>query len=410
MQRVVTGRAFSRPAEMALPQLSHTPYVPCSSRVRAASILVARRRSRSPRRSAQLRSLSTVPRSFGSGISSASRDTIARTVSSPWPRSSASWCWRSDRYWTNSRLRIVHLRSRNHPQTIAPAPAWAKPARWRYRPLSCGDRGGRYPRAVRSKTIVLLAVSMLPPLVATAQSVAPGGVAELAGPRTIGIGAALGIASGNDAVYVNPGALAARRRYSAEAQSWFERRGAETTAQVWTASVADSLSSSVAAAAAYGRVTEGIETGSLYHLALERPVSAATVDAGILWQVADYVSLGVAGYNLAPTSQEVELPRGVGAGIGVGSDRSVQGTFDWRADLDRRGKTTNRYAFGAEVLLGDVAPLRASYVIDETLDTRWWSIGAGLVSGNGGGVDVAYRQSVDDPNARVIAVAVKLQF
>jgi hypothetical protein len=49
-------------------------------------------------------------------------------------------------------------------------------------------------------------------------------------------------------------------------------------------------------------------------------------------------------------------------------------------------------------------------VIDETLDTKWWSIGAGLVSGNGGGVDVAYRQSVDDPNARVIAVAVKLQF
>src|SRR5512133_3534383 len=369
MQRVVTGRAFSRPAEMALPQLSHTPYVPCSSRVRAASILVARRRSRSPRRSAQLRSLSTVPRSFGSGISSASRDTIARTVSSPWPRSSASWCWRSDRYWTNSRLRIVHLRSRNHPQTIAPAPAWAKPARWRYRPLSCGDRGGRYPRAVRSKTIVLLAVSMLPPLVATAQSVAPGGVAELAGPRTIGIGAALGIASGPDAVYVNPGALAARRRYSAEAQSWFERRGAQTTAQVWTASVADSISSSVAAAAAYGQVTEGIETGSLYHLALAGPiadglflgvagkyfdltgarsVSAATVDAGILWQVADYMSLGVAGYNLAPTSQKVDLPRGVGAGIGVGSDRGIQGTFDWRADLDRRGKTTNRYAFGAE--------------------------------------------------------------
>ncbi|HSN16273.1 MAG TPA: hypothetical protein VLT61_16690 [Anaeromyxobacteraceae bacterium] len=284
---------------------------------------------------------------------------------------------------------------------------------------------------MRSKTIVLLAGSLLLPLAAAAQPVAPGGVADLAGPRAIGIGAALGIASGNDAIYVNPGALAARRRYSAEAQSWFERRGAETTAQVWTASVADSLSSSVAAAAAYGRVTEGIETGSLYHLALagpiaegfflgvagkyydlagERPVSAATVDAGILWQVADYVSLGVAGYNLAPTSQEVELPRGVGAGIGVGSDRGVQGTFDWRADLDRRGKTTNRYAFGAEVLLGDVAPLRASYVIDETLDTKWWSIGAGLVSGNGGGVDVAYRQSVDDPNARVIAVAVKLQF
>lgn len=283
---------------------------------------------------------------------------------------------------------------------------------------------------MRSKAIVLLAISLLP-LAAAAQPVAPGGVADLAGPRAIGIGAAVGIASGNDAIYVNPGALAARRRYSAEAQTYFERRGSETTAQVWTGSVADSLSSSVAAAAAYGHVIEGREQGSLYHLAMagaiaegvylgvtgkyfdlsgDVAVSAATVDAGILWQVADYVSLGVAGYNLAPTSQESVLPRGVGAGIAIGSDLSVQGTFDWRADLDRRGGTTNRYAFGAEVLLGRLAPLRASYVLDETLDTSWWSVGIGLVSANGGGLDLAYRQSLDDPDARVISAAVKLQF
>lgn len=283
---------------------------------------------------------------------------------------------------------------------------------------------------MRTKSIVLFAILQWP-AAAFAQSVAPAGVADLAGPRAVGIGAAIGIASGNDAIYVNPAALAARRRYSAEAQSWFERRGSETTAQVWTASVADSLSSSVAAAVAYGHVTEGLETGSLYHLAMagsiaegiylgvagkyydlsgDESVSAATVDAGILWQVAEYVSLGVAGYNLAPTGQELVLPRGVGAGIAIGSDRSIQGSFDWRANLDRGGETTNRYAFGAEVLLGGLAPLRASYVIDETLDTRWWSIGAGLVSGNGGGIDVAYRQSLDDPDARVISAAVKLQF
>ncbi|HSM93999.1 MAG TPA: hypothetical protein VLT47_14035 [Anaeromyxobacteraceae bacterium] len=284
---------------------------------------------------------------------------------------------------------------------------------------------------MRSKTSVLLAISLLPLAAAGAGPIAPGGVADLSGPRALGLGAAIGIASGNDAIYVNPAALSARHRYSAEAQAWFERRGAETTEQVWTASVADSLSGSVAAAMAYGQATEGRERGSLYHLAIagpvsqgiflgvagkyfdlsgDRSVSAATVDAGLLWQVADLVAVGLAGYNLAPTSHDLDLPRGVGAGISVGSDRGIQGTFDWRADLDRRGETTNRYALGAEVLLGEVAPLRASYVIDETLDTRWWSIGAGLVSANGGGVDVAYRQSVDDPNARVISAAVKLQF
>ena len=283
---------------------------------------------------------------------------------------------------------------------------------------------------MRAKTIVLLALSALPSL-AVAQEVAPGGVAELAGPRATAIGAAVGIASGNDAIYVNPGALSARRRYSAEAQFWVDRRGAGNAAQVWTGSVADSLSGPVAAAVAYGRVSDGIETGALYHLALAgsiapgihlgvsgkyfdlggvEHVSAASVDAGLFWQVADFVAVGIAGYNLAPTQHPAVMPRGVGGGLSVGTDTSIHGSFEWRADLERRDKTTNRFAFGLELLLGGVAPLRAGYVVDETLDTKWWSIGAGLVSANGGGLDVAYRQSVDDPSARTIAVSVKLQF
>lgn len=283
---------------------------------------------------------------------------------------------------------------------------------------------------MRSKTIVLLAISVLP-LAAAGQPVAPAGVTDLSGPRAIGIGAAVGIASGNDGIYVNPAALAARRRYSAEAAIWVERRGAESTAQVLTGSVADSLSGPVAAAVAYGRATDGVDTGSLYHLALagaltqgfyfgvtgkyydltgRESVSAATVDAGIFWEAAEYVAVGLTGYNLAPTAHDLVLPRGVGAGISVGSDTGVHGSFDWRANLEAGGKTTNRYAFGAEVLLGGTAPLRASYVIDEVLDTQWWSVGAGLVSAKGGGLDLAYRQSVDDPSARVISVAMKLQF
>jgi hypothetical protein len=283
---------------------------------------------------------------------------------------------------------------------------------------------------VRSKTIVLLAISLVP-LAAEPQHLSAGGVADLGGPRSVGLGASIGIASGNDGIYVNPAALAARRRYSAETQVWIERRGAENAAQVWTGSVADSLSSPIAAAVAYSRVADGLETGSLYHLALAgsittglylgvtgkyfdltgtEKVSASSVDAGLFWQVADFIALGAAGYNLAPTGREAVLPRGVGAGISIGTDTSLQGTFDWRADLDRTAKTTNRYAFGAEVLLGGIAPLRAGYIIDETLDTRWWSIGAGLVSVDGGGIDFAYRQSVDDPGARLVSVSVKLQF
>jgi hypothetical protein len=51
--------------------------------------------------------------------------------------------------------------------------------------------------------------------------------------------------------------------------------------------------------------------------------------------------------------------------------------------------------------------VRAGYVLDETLDTQWWSIGAGLVTRDVA-IDVGYRQSVDATSARTIAATVKL--
>jgi hypothetical protein len=98
----------------------------------------------------------------------------------------------------------------------------------------------------------------------------------------------------------------------------------------------------------------------------------------------------------------------VGAGVGIGSDRSFQLTADWRADFDRAGKTTNRYGAGVEVLLGQLVPLRAGWSKDEMLGTKWWSVGAGLVTQTGVALDVGYRQSLDDPSARTVAATLKL--
>jgi hypothetical protein len=139
-----------------------------------------------------------------------------------------------------------------------------------------------------------------------------------------------------------------------------------------------------------------------------RNVSAATVDAGIFWQVADYVSLGAAGYNLVSIDNPALAPMGVGAGVGIGNDRSLQLTADWRADFDRWPETTNRWALGAEVLLGQLVPLRAGWMRDETLGGSWWSVGAGLVTRGGVSLDVGYRQSLDDPSARTVAGALKV--
>ncbi len=259
----------------------------------------------------------------------------------------------------------------------------------------------------------------------------PGGIPDIAGPRTLGLSAAIGTAAGNDGLYLNPGALAARKRYSVEAGVLVDRRGADTVDRFLGGSVVDSTqaNSPVTAGVSFLRAQEGTFTGNVVHGALAGPVmegfflgvggkwlsvkgprstSAATMDVGVLWQVADLVSVGGAGYNLVPIGNDAIAPRGAGAGVAIGSDRIFQVTGDWRADFDRDGKTTNRYAAGVEVLLARLVPVRAGWMKDETLDTKWWSVGAGLVTKTGVAIDFGYRQSMDAPTARTIAATLKL--
>jgi hypothetical protein len=257
----------------------------------------------------------------------------------------------------------------------------------------------------------------------------PGGFPELVGPRALALSASTGIAAANEAIYVNPAAVAARKRYSVEAGAYADRRGAATTSRFYGGSVADSVSSNVAGEFAYVRSDEGAYQGNAWNGALAGPiaqgfylglaakylsmsgpsrVSAATADAGLFWQVAPYVSLGAAGYNLVPIGNDAVAPLGVAAGFGVGSDRSFQVTGDWRADLDRSRTTKNRWSVGAELLLGELVPVRAGWMRDEILGGSWWSAGAGFVTRAGIALDLGYRQSLDDPSARTLAGSLKV--
>ncbi len=255
------------------------------------------------------------------------------------------------------------------------------------------------------------------------------GFPDLTGPRSLALSASVGVASGNDGIYVNPAALAARKRYSVEAALLVDRRGSETTNRIFGGSVVDSLSSPVAAAFAYARAQEGDYEGNMWNLAVAGPihdklylgvsgkfisakgaqnVSAATGDAGLFFQVSDWVSVGAAGYNLVSIANDAVAPMGAGAGIAIGNDRTFQITADWRTDFERVGKTTNRYAAGAEVLLGQLVPVRVGWMLDEVLDTSWWSAGVGFVTRGGVALDLAYRQSFDQTSARTIAASLKL--
>jgi hypothetical protein len=273
---------------------------------------------------------------------------------------------------------------------------------------------------------VALAAALLAAPAAAADPLEPGG-----------LGAATGALSGNDGVWTNPASVAARRRYSAETMLATERRGGRTTGQYLVASVVDVLTSTVATSLVYARPLKGNQSGNYFLGGLAGPLSdkfylgaqaryvaikqtaddatvtkldVVTADAGLFWEVADYLSVGFSGFNLIPTGHATILPRNVGGGLSVGSDTSAKVVADWRADLDRAGKTTNRYGVGTEILLGRLVPVRAGWQRDEALGTSWWSAGVGLVTANGVGLDVGYKQSIKSPEARVIAVALRMQF
>ncbi|WP_242345530.1 hypothetical protein [Anaeromyxobacter terrae] len=282
---------------------------------------------------------------------------------------------------------------------------------------------------MHARTLSALAVFLVAAQAAAAELPPAGGVPDLAGPRTLALSAGVGMAAGNDGILVNPATIGARRRYSVETGGFVDRRGATSVAKLFGGSVVDSLSSPVAAGVSYLRAIDGDYTGNIVHLALAGPiaeklylgvaakwlslrandkVSAATGDAGLFWQVGEWLSLGAVGYNLVPIANEAIAPMGVGAGLTLGNDRAFQVTADWRADLDRAETTKNRYGVGAEVLLGGLVPLRAGWARDEVIDTSWWSLGAGIVTRGGVALDVGYRQSLDATSARTIAASLKL--
>jgi hypothetical protein len=256
-----------------------------------------------------------------------------------------------------------------------------------------------------------------------------GPLPDLAGPRTLGLSSTVGTASGNEGLFVNPGAIAARRRYAVEVGGGVERRGADTVGQVLSGSVVDAITSPVAAGIAWVKVLDGVYQGNVTDLGLAgslgsglyagvsakwlsldgpRKASAVTMDAGLLWQVGDWVTLGGAGYNLVPVGNETLAPRMVSAGVDIGTDTFAHATAEWSTNLDTE-RARNRYAFGAEVLLARQFPVRAGWVREESTDTRWWSAGAGVLQGRIG-LDVGYRQAVGDSSARSIWASFKVYF
>jgi hypothetical protein len=277
---------------------------------------------------------------------------------------------------------------------------------------------------------VVLAAGLLSALSTAADPPLPQTASDVSGARALALAAYRGLATGNDGLFTNPGALAARRRYAVELQYLVDRDGGTRTWQWMQASVVDSEMSAATGGFAYTRVLDGVSTGNLWHLALASPFSdglflgatgkvlqlegpagrktTATADAGLFWQLSGLVGLGVVGYNLVPAADRAQAPQGMGVGLSVGDERRFHLVADWRGDFDRRGKLSSAWLVGGEILAGDNLPLRGGFVRDETRGGNWWSAGVGLVTTAGFAVDLSYRQGVQQRSDRTIAAAVKL--
>jgi len=258
----------------------------------------------------------------------------------------------------------------------------------------------------------------------------PMGVPDVVGARGLALGAYRGMAGGNDSMFVNAAALAARRRYAVETQWLLDRAGSSNELQLLTGSVVDS-EGSVTGGFAYTRVFSGPWIGNLLHLpvafplvdrfflgatgkwqSLDGPASdqmrAANFDVSAFWQPSSLFSLGGAVYNVLAAGHRDQQPRAYGAGAAIGDDRTFLLAVDWRGDAQRQDHLTSLFAVGGEVLVSDLVPLRAGYVHDDTRHASFWSAGAGVVTTSGFAVDVAYRQCIERSDERILAVGLKL--
>jgi len=266
---------------------------------------------------------------------------------------------------------------------------------------------------------------------AAADPLADPSIADLEGARTLSLAASRGLPGGNDGMFANAAALAARRRYSIEGQYLQEKLSGGRQWQWFQVSVVDSETSAVTGGASYTRLVSGPAVGNLYHAAMAGPVGgglflgatakyldvrtaagsrlgAVTADAGLYWQASQLVGLGVAGYNLVPVGDRVQAPRALGAGISIGDEQRFHLLADWRRDFERAGRRTDAWMAGGELLLGGSIPVRAGWLHDDTRGGTFWSAGIGLVSSSGAALDLAYRQSVELPADRTMALAIKL--
>ncbi len=134
--------------------------------------------------------------------------------------------------------------------------------------------------------------------------------------------------------------------------------------------------------------------------------NSITMNAGLIFRPADWLSLGFSGHNLIPV-YNVDTSRYFVASVASTVASQLTGAFDVRLDFNQ---PVARYALhgGLEWLIAQFLPIRAGYQYDGIGNHHYVSGGLGYFS-DGSGVDLAYRHELGGQAGRMLTLSLKLQ-
>jgi len=231
---------------------------------------------------------------------------------------------------------------------------------------------------------------------------------------------------GAEAVGGNPAAISMFKRYTTEAAgSWDIPQGYGYA----TLAVLDSTGP-VAAGISYHFATFGGADRRWAHLttlALALPIleflhigvaarhhvlvgasntNSISLNAGLAFRPAEWLSIGVSGHNLIPV-YNVDITRYFVASVSSLLFGQLTPAFDLTVDFNQAAARL-AYHGGLEWLIANTVPVRAGYEYNGITNHQYLGFGLGYFS-SGSGVDLAYRHELGGTGGKLLSLSLKLQ-
>jgi hypothetical protein len=136
--------------------------------------------------------------------------------------------------------------------------------------------------------------------------------------------------------------------------------------------------------------------------------NSVTLNAGLIFHPAEWLSIGVSGHNLIPV-YNVDITRYFVASVSSLLFGQLTPVFDLTVDFNQANPRL-AYHGGIEWLIATAVPLRVGYEYNDITHHQYFSFGTGYFN-NGSGVDLSYRHELTNaPGAgRMISLSLKLQ-